>query len=680
MKPFSHWSATQVTTFRLCQRKWHLSKIVGLEQPVTQALLDGKRFAEEAERFFKTGETAHLSPTTRPLVALAASGKIPGPSRSTLRVEHPIGVDRRAADATGAALLEVDGLPAEGYMDLLDLKSGWPVVWDQKTTKDKRYIKEPDQLRTDVQMVLYARATVLQHEAEYGCEPEAVGVAHIALIKPPKAAEGVIVGPVYLDLEHIETQWQSIKTTVREMAQVALIPAPDRVTPTWTACTAFGGCAFADNCKSIKTLNQGSTTMSLLSDLAAKRAAGLAAPTAAAPIKPVGLAAAIAAQLAKPGQITPADAPASPSLAGIAAALRPGTRPVYSVPQPSVFAPPEPVIAAVPTPVVFAPVEVAPVVAPVEVAPVVAPVVVADAGAKTRQPRNGTPRLVALGWSEAEIAGMSVSRKHEILDGGLKPPPVIEEQAEVTDRDLPAPTEFIDWDLNSEAALNEGLRLGWAQTQLLFVSDEIFGRILCEGLQASEWQLDNDGYDVTRRKPPAPTQAEVKATFVELEQVLFEPGPGDRPVEVAPPVVETPVLGAALAAALAERVVLPDLDAAKAFVDRIMNADPDCDVHVVEVAAPVAPPTLTLLIGCRPSKGMEYRELGDVLEPAMREVESIKKVTYWDLLPYNEGGKLLAASCLMNPPTGVVVVDPAAPYANAVLAVLLPVADVVVRA
>ena len=657
MKPFQHWSATQVTTFRLCQRKWYLSKIVGLEQPVTQALLDGKRYAEEAERFFKTGETDGLSNVTRPLVALAAAGKIPGPLRSTLRVEHPIGVDRRAADATGAALLEVDGLPAEGYMDLLDLRTGWPVVWDQKTTKDRRYIKEPDQLRTDVQMVLYARATVLQHEAEYGCEPEAVGVAHIALIKPPKAAEGVVVGPVYLDLAHINAQWQGIQATVREMAQVALAPAPDRVTPTWTACTAFGGCAFADNCKSIKTLNQGSTTtMSLLSDLAAKRAAALASPTtptAAAPVKPVGLAASIAAQLAKPGQITPADAPASPSLAGIAAALKPGTRPVYSVPQPSVFAPPQPVIAAVPTPVVFAPVEVAPV-----VVPVVAPVVVADAGAKTRQPRNGTPRLVALGWSEADIARMSVSRKHEILDGGLKPPPVIEEQAEVTDCDLPvAPTEFVDWDLNSEKALNEGLRLGWAHTQLLVVSDEIFGRILCEGLRADEWVLDSDGYDVTRRKP-APV----------VEPVVVEP------------VVEAPVLGAALAAALAEPVVVPDLDAAKAFVDRIMNADPDCDVHVVEVAAPVAPPTLTLLIGCRPSKGMEYRELSDVLEPAMREIESIKKVTYWDLLPYNEGGKLLAASLLLNAPTGVVVVDSSAPYANAVLAVLLPMASVVVRA
>jgi len=655
VKPFSHWSATQVTTFRLCARKWYLNKIVGLEQPVTQALLDGKRFAEEAERFFKTGETAHLSATTRPLVALAASGRIPGPSRpgGTLHVEHPIGVDRRATNASGVALLAVDGLPAEGYMDLLDLRTGWPVVWDQKTTKDKQYIKEPDQLRTDVQMTLYAKATVLQHKAAYGCEPEAVGVAHIALIKPPKPAEGVVVGPVYLDLEHIEAQWQEIATTVRTMREVAVLPNPDRVTPTWSACSAFGGCAFRDTCKSIKTLststsNEGSTTMSLLSTLAAKRAAAAAGtplPVPTAPAAPtVGLAARIAASLAQPGQITPADAPASPSLAGIAAALKPGAV--------------RPVVAAVPTPVVFAPVvepvEIAPVVVPVavvELAPVVAPVV--EAPSKLRQPRNGTPRLVALGWTEADVARMSCERKHEILDGGLKPPPVIEAQAEAADADLPAaPTEFVDWDLNSEAALNEGLRLGWDHTQLLFMSDEIFARILCDGLRADEWDIDGDGYDVTRKTP---TQAEIKQAFVELEQVLFEPGPGDRPVEpdnlepvAVEPVVEAPVVEPA--------------------------------VQVVELAAPVAPPTLTLLIGCRPSKGMDYRELNDVLEPAMRGIEELKRVTYWDLLPYNEGAKLLAASVLMNPPTGVLVVDPAAPYANAVLAALLPMAAVVVRA
>jgi hypothetical protein len=254
---------------------------------------------------------------------------------------------------------------------------------------------------------------------------------------------------------------------------------------------------------------------------------------------------------------------------------------------------------------------------------------------------------------------MSVERKHEILDGGLKPPPVIEAQAEAADADLPAPTEFIDWDLNSEAALTEGLRLGWDHTQLLFMSDEIFARILCDGLRADEWDIDGDGYDVSRKTP---TQAEIKQAFVELEQVLFEPGPGDRPVEPdnLEPVVRDPV-------------------ETQACVDRIMKSQDAWDEFTGK-AEPVAPPTLTLLIGCRPSKGMEYRELNDVLEPAMRGIEELKRVTYWDLLPYNEGAKLLAASVLMSPPTGVVVVDPAAPYANAVLAVLLPMAAVVVRA
>jgi hypothetical protein len=658
VKPFTHWSATQVTTFRLCQRKWYLSKIVGMEQPETQALLDGKRYAEEAERFFLTGETDGLSSVTRPLIALAASGKIPGPRTrpgSLLHVEHPIGVDRRAVNATGVALLAVDGLPAEGYMDLLDLRAGYPVVWDQKTTKDRKWIKEPDQLRTDVQMTLYAAATVLKHQTVYGCAPEAVGVAHIALLKPPKAAEGVVVGPVYLDLEHIETQWQGIQATVREMAQVALAAAPDRVTPTWSACTAFGGCAFLDTCKAIKTLTtstEGSTTMSLLSTLAAKRAAALASPTTptAAPVavRP-GLAASIAAQLAKPGQITPADAPASPSLAGIAAALKPGAV--------------RPVIAAVPTPVVFPLIaEVAPVVVPVVAVVELAPVaVVAEVAASKRQPRNGTPRLVALGWSEVEIARMSCERKHEILDGGLKPPPVVA-AVEVTDQPA-GPAEFVDWDLNSEVSLNEALRLGWDYQQLLVVSDEIFGRILTESLLASEWDIDGDGFDLSRRKPP--TQAEVKATFVQLEQVLLVPGPGDRPVEV----VE-----------VAEPVVVRDPVETQACMDRIIQSQDAWDkfTYETETLAPV--PTLTLLIGCRPSKGMQPRELGDILAPAMREIESMKKVSYWDLLPYNEGGKLLATSLLMHPLTGVVVVDPAAPYANAVLAVLLPMASVVVRA
>ncbi|MSP55433.1 MAG: 2-oxoglutarate dehydrogenase complex dihydrolipoyllysine-residue succinyltransferase [Myxococcales bacterium] len=42
-----------------------------------------------------------------------------------------------------------------------------------------------------------------------------------------------------------------------------------------------------------------------------------------------------------------------------------------------------------------------------------------DDGKPRRQPRSGTERLVALGYTEAEVATMDVDKKHQILDSGL---------------------------------------------------------------------------------------------------------------------------------------------------------------------------------------------------------------------------------------------------------------------
>lgn len=645
MKPFLHWSATQVTTYRLCARKWYLSKIVGMEQPETQALKDGKRYAEEAEFYFKSDNSNELSPVTRPLVALVAAGRIPAPRTrpgSVLRVEHPIGVDRRAVDATGAALLEVDGLPAEGYMDLLDLHPGRPVVWDQKTTKSKRYIKETEQLRTDVQMVLYAKATTLQHEAVYGCAPEAVGVAHIALLKPPESPEAIIVGPTYLDLEHIETQWQGIKNTVRDMKVVALSPGADKVTPSWTACGAFGGCSFRDTCQSLKTMSQpqGLPQMSLLSDLVAKKAAAAAspAPLATATITqtapPLGLAARIAANLKSPGQVTPPDAPASISLAGISAGLK--------------IAPVVPAVLNV-------------------VAPARNPAVVAteDASTKLRAPRNGDKRIGALGWDDYAISCMSIERKHAVLDGGLKPTPL----GTVTDDADDAP-KMRDWDLTSNEALEEGARLGWSEETMNEMSDEVFATVLTDSMSAAAWTLNADGTDLVAivvAAAPARRTRTAKAPDASIESW-----------KKAEEQIHEDVQRKNIDRVVAEANARMEAEREAAAVMEAPSVEKRLFGGIAALVAPVT--TLTLLIGCRPSKGMQYRELGDILAPAMREIEAMKKVTYWDLLPYNEGGKLLAASVLMNPITGVVCVDPAAPYANAVLAVLLPAADVVVRA
>ena len=91
------------------------------------------------------------------------------------------------------------------------------------------------------------------------------------------------------------------------------------------------------------------------------------------------LAAKLRAKLAQPGQINPPDAAAAAD-AGIANAVR-------ATPQALV----------------------------VPATPVEAP------STTRRQPRNGTPRLIALGWTMDEIETMDVDRKHEILDNNLTP-------------------------------------------------------------------------------------------------------------------------------------------------------------------------------------------------------------------------------------------------------------------
>ena len=108
----------------------------------------------------------------------------------------------------------------------------------------------------------------------------------------------------------------------------------------------------------------------------------------------------------------------------------------------------------------------------------------------------------------------------------------------------------------------------------------------------------------------------------------------------------------------------------------------DVDPAPVE-AAPVAPAAgwpLVLYIDCRPVKGVSYIELHDHLQPAMRSIEATQKISHWDSAPYNGNQKLLAATLLLEPVKGHLVVNSKAPYANYCLDVLLGQATIVVRA
>lgn len=111
-------------------------------------------------------------------------------------------------------------------------------------------------------------------------------------------------------------------------------------------------------------------------------------------------------------------------------------------------------------------------------------------------------------------------------------------------------------------------------------------------------------------------------------------------------------------------------------------------VEYVTVATPA--PTLVLYIDCFPEKGRdrEYVMLEDIVHPLAEEAVSLHnrnakdadRVSYYGLIPFNRGPTYIASMLMKAPPVGIVVCNSRYPATNACLEVLVPMADVVVRA
>jgi hypothetical protein len=109
------------------------------------------------------------------------------------------------------------------------------------------------------------------------------------------------------------------------------------------------------------------------------------------------------------------------------------------------------------------------------------------------------------------------------------------------------------------------------------------------------------------------------------------------------------------------------------------------------VPAPVAQQfALTLYIDCAPEKGRDkdYILLEDYIQPLLPQVVDAynrgckrddEKVPFYSLIPYARGPGFVAALVMSAPPVGVIVANTRFPATNAILEVLIPMADVVVR-
>ena len=406
MKPFVHWSPSQVDTFTLCNRKWWLNKIMGLEIPAHPSAVIGSAMHAELETYLEHGDPKVLGPIARAGLELL-------PKPGTVIIEHdisPLG-------------LTAGGLPALGRIDCLDLRSDPPEVLDHKSIGDLKWAKTSDELAKNVQMNVYARATTVELERMGVPTPERVKVSHIAY--QTKGRNVAQKTSALITQEQIAKTWAHIDATVREMRDVASTLTPDRVTPTKSACDAFGGCAFRDRCKALQATSRistptpipGETPMPdpkanpLLARLGVKTKASTEAAVEAAPAP------------------SPAAAPAPAASAGKASVLSRLRAAAENPPVSTSIVPPDAPSDADAAATIAAEeaTALAAAVAKEEAAEAKAAAKVQsaaaaseDAGEKARRPRNALPRLMALGYSSDDVAGMAVATMHAVLDGKVK--------------------------------------------------------------------------------------------------------------------------------------------------------------------------------------------------------------------------------------------------------------------
>lgn len=350
-------SASALSTFDLCPRKWGWKEIAGIKPEPNASAAFGTAVHDQIERYYRDGRPFDLR-TPEGETALAGHHLLParGPE---VEVERPFTLLWGGISFGGRKDLEIHG-----------------TVFDHKTTKDLRWAKTPEELATDYQSVIYG----VEHMVRRGLDRVGLRWVYYRTRAPHKAmAVDLAIG-----LQDEATQATMARAVERGRVMLRLIDQckdPLELPPVGDACAAYGGCPHQARCN----LTNGERLRSIMTneELLAKIAARVNPPT------PAEQAAHAAAAPSAPS----ADAPPSMELppgfvwgrgangawAAFPAALAP--KAPEPTPAPAVPAeeatetapakrrgrPPKAVVTPAPAP---APVEEAPASAPVEEAPV----------------------------------------------------------------------------------------------------------------------------------------------------------------------------------------------------------------------------------------------------------------------------------------------------------------------
>lgn len=252
-REFKHASCSQIKAFRSCNRRWYFASICGMAEKKSAALELGTKVHSEIEAWLLHG-------TAPGDIAAAGVSRLPSPP------VRPESVEQKFA-------LVGDGLPVPlvGAIDLVE-RGPWPTrITDHKTVSAKKHMKTPEQLKEDVQAIVYCsdmaaifdEPPVELHGSVYPrmryaprLSWDKVRFRHVYYLTA-KGEDGAVKPhsdevEVELTGPELNAGMDSVRATLRDMAKVAGVIFPEEAAPNASACFSYGRkCPFASLCELI---------------------------------------------------------------------------------------------------------------------------------------------------------------------------------------------------------------------------------------------------------------------------------------------------------------------------------------------------------------------------------------------------------------------------------------------
>lgn len=140
---YVHTSASQLSLFRTCPRRWYYSYVKGIKEQETESLRAGTALHKQLEDWYEKGKTP-ASPSAR---LLLTDPRLPARGKNVL-IEHPRDYE------TG---LFIGDTLVKGRIDLLHAPSDSHVnVIDWKSSSNLKYAKTAEALKSDWQLGIYS--------------------------------------------------------------------------------------------------------------------------------------------------------------------------------------------------------------------------------------------------------------------------------------------------------------------------------------------------------------------------------------------------------------------------------------------------------------------------------------------------------------------------------------------